>query len=58
MRGKKEHKKPIILSMDMEEAMERFSKVTKEEIQELKPKGELVQEGESQLELFKGKEIR
>lgn len=45
-------------NMGFNEALERYSKVTKEEVQERESKGELVYEGETQIALFRKKEIR
>ena len=56
---KKEYEKPLKLDMDLEEAVDRFVKVTKEEVEEKQVQGELVlHEGDSQLAMFRGKEIR
>ncbi len=56
---KKEYEKPISLDMPMDEALERFVSVTKEELQEKnEPQGELLSEGETQLVTFRGKDIR
>lgn len=52
------YKKPLDLNMNMDEALERFTKVTKEELEEQQIEGELVPEGQTQLALFRGKEIR
>ncbi len=51
--------KPVKIDMSMNEALNRFANVTKEEIAE-QGEGveELIEEGEGQLTLFKGKEIR
>lgn len=51
--------KPVILDMDLDEALTKFASVTKEEIQEKdNPQGELLNEGETQLVKFRGKEVR
>jgi len=52
------YEKPVKLDMDAEEAIQRFVKVTKEEIEGQSHNKDLVQEGEAQLALFRGKEIR
>lgn len=55
---KQGYEKPLKLDMDMDEAMKKFVKVTKEEVENQQPKGELTHEGEAQLVLFRGSEIR
>jgi hypothetical protein len=55
---KKTNEKPFGLDMGFQEAVERYTKVTKEEIQEHESKGELVYEGETQIALFKKRGIR
>ena len=55
---KKTNEKSFGLNMDVKEAIERFSKVTKEEVQEAESKAEIVYEGETQIALFRKKEIR
>ncbi len=58
-KDKKAYDKPISLDMSLDETLSRFTKVTKEEIQ---GKGStqvaLLKEGETQLVIFRGKEIR
>ena len=55
---KKTYEKPLKLDMDMGEALEKFSAVTKEEANQLTKQEEMLQEGESNLAIFRGKEIR
>jgi len=50
--------KPVKLDMTTEEAIQRFAKVTKEGISRQGGAKELVPEGETQLVMFRGKEIR
>lgn len=42
----------------MDEALQRIAKVTKEEVLEQEAKGELIEEGEAQIALFKGTSVR
>jgi prophage antirepressor-like protein len=46
------------IDMDLEKAIDQFTEITKEENEGQEPQGELLNEGDSQLALFKGKEIR
>lgn len=56
---KKEYDKPVSLDMPMDEALDRFVAVTKEEIQEKDShQADLLSEGETQLVKFRGKEVR
>ncbi|MDT3779828.1 BRO family protein [Nitrospira sp. MA-1] len=52
------YEKPIKLEMSTEEAIQRFAKVTKEEIGQQGGTKAVVTEGETQLVMFRGKEIR
>jgi len=55
----KKHNDPVKLDMGTDEAIEKFAAVTKEENSELdNPQGDLLQEGEPGLVIFRGKEIR
>jgi DNA-damage-inducible protein D len=56
---RKKYEKALGLDMPFEEALERFAKVTKEEIEaEDLPETELIPEGQAQQVLFKGRGIR
>ena len=56
---KQGYEKPLKLDMDMNKAMEKFVKVTKEEVEEQQHyQGEFALEGETHFVLFKKKEIR
>lgn len=46
------------IDMDMEKAIDQFAKITKEEAESRPAKGELLAEGEAQMALFRGKQIR
>lgn len=52
------YEKPVNLDMGTKEAIQRFANVTKEEIKEQDQNQDVIQEGETQLVLFRGKEIR
>ena len=58
--GKEGYEKPLKLDMAMEEAMNRFANVTKEELAEQQQvsSDDMIREGDAQMALFKGKEIR
>ena len=56
---KKERENPSMLDRDLEEAVDRFVEVTKEELEKEQVQGELMlHEGDSSLAMFKGKQIR
>lgn len=58
MSDSKKYDKAFGLDMPMDEALQRIAKVTKEEIQEKENNGEIIEEGEAQIALFKGTEVR
>lgn len=58
MSDSKKYIKAFSLDMPMDEAMQRIAQVTKEEVQEQELLGEIIEEGEAQIALFKGKEVR
>lgn len=55
---KKKYEKSLGLDMPMDEALKRIAKVTKEEVKEKEENCEIIEEGEEQIALFKGKEVR
>ncbi len=52
------YEKPIKIDISTEEAIQRFAKVTKEEISQQSGNKDVLPEGETQLVMFRGKEIR
>ena len=58
MSDSKKYTKAFSLDMPMDEAMQRIAQVTKEEVLEQEQLGEMIEEGEAQIALFKGKEVR
>lgn len=46
------------IDMDLEKAIDQFAEITKEEAEAQSQQGELLAEGEAQMALFRGKEIR
>lgn len=58
MSDSKKYDKAFGLDMPMDEALQRIAKVTKEEVQGQESNGEIIEDGEAQIALFKGKEVR
>lgn len=58
MSDSKKYDKAFGLDMSMNEALQRIAKVTKEEVQEKENSGQIIEEGEAQIALFKGTEVR
>ena len=58
MSDKKKYEKSLGIDMPFDEAIARIAKVTKEEVNAQEEKGEIIEEGEAQIALFKGKEVR
>jgi DNA-damage-inducible protein D len=58
MSDSKKYGKQFGVDMPQDEAMERIAKATKEETAGRKAKGELIEEGEAQVALFRGTQVR
>lgn len=58
MSNKDNYEKSLGLDIPLDEAMGRIAKATKREVEHKTQKGEIIEEGEAQIALFKGKEVR